>query len=175
MVCRYALRLGIFTDNLAFIAAENTAAGGVYTLAINAFADLSKDEFAASHMGLQKPLMVAARREQDDSQGLMSELLAENSQSHVRRRKLSESESESNNESDDTDYEGNDDDDNDVQSTFSTTSHWIRGKRDRHHRHSRSRTASRSQTRPPSQSVTSTKSKPVSPSASTSTTKVQLL
>ena len=53
-----AARLAVFADNAAFVAAHNAranAAGGgpapSYTLALNAFADLTHDEFRAARLG----------------------------------------------------------------------------------------------------------------------------
>lgn len=52
-----ASRLAVFADNAAFVAAHNAranAAGGAppsYTLALNAFADLTHEEFRAARLG----------------------------------------------------------------------------------------------------------------------------
>jgi hypothetical protein len=52
-----AARLAVFADNAAFVAAHNARAnanGGSspsYTLALNAFADLTHEEFRAAHLG----------------------------------------------------------------------------------------------------------------------------
>ncbi|OEL31740.1 putative cysteine protease RD21B [Dichanthelium oligosanthes] len=52
-----AARLAVFADNAAFVAAHNARAGGgsgsspSYTLALNAFADLTHDEFRAARLG----------------------------------------------------------------------------------------------------------------------------
>jgi len=47
-------RFEIFKINRAFVMAENSK-GHKYTLAVNEFADMTADEFGATHMGLKKP------------------------------------------------------------------------------------------------------------------------
>jgi len=47
-------RFVTFKDNYAFVNAEN-AKGHKYTLAVNEFADMTADEFGATHMNLWKP------------------------------------------------------------------------------------------------------------------------
>jgi len=47
-------RFATFKDNYAFVMAEN-AKGHKYTLAVNEFADMTADEFGATHMSLWKP------------------------------------------------------------------------------------------------------------------------
>merc|ERR1719160_2319716 len=47
-------RFAAFKDNYAFVMAEN-AKGHKYKLAVNEFADMTADEFGATHMGISKP------------------------------------------------------------------------------------------------------------------------
>jgi len=49
-----AKRFLIFADNFAFVMAEN-AKNHKYKLAVNEFADMTADEFGASHFGVSKP------------------------------------------------------------------------------------------------------------------------
>merc|ERR550537_1241362 len=49
-----AARLAAFRDNRAYVAAEN-AKGNKYTLELNEFADMTPDEFAATHYGMSRP------------------------------------------------------------------------------------------------------------------------
>ncbi|KAL6610463.1 hypothetical protein ACP70R_040432 [Stipagrostis hirtigluma subsp. patula] len=46
-----ARRLAAFADNAAFVAAHNAGSGRSYTLALNAYADLTHDEFRAARLG----------------------------------------------------------------------------------------------------------------------------
>ncbi|KAJ4702022.1 Cysteine Protease [Melia azedarach] len=45
-------RLGVFEDNYAFVTQHNNMGNSTFTLSLNAFADLTHDEFKASHLGL---------------------------------------------------------------------------------------------------------------------------
>ncbi|XP_050229827.1 zingipain-2-like [Mercurialis annua] len=45
-------RLKVFADNFEFVNNHNTQGKSSYTLSLNAFADLTHDEFKASHMGI---------------------------------------------------------------------------------------------------------------------------
>ncbi|XP_050224496.1 ervatamin-B-like [Mercurialis annua] len=48
-------RLKVFEDNFKFVTDHNSQPNTSYTLALNAFADLSSEEFAASRLGLGHP------------------------------------------------------------------------------------------------------------------------
>merc|ERR550537_419183 len=49
-----AARLAAFRDNRAYVVAEN-AKGNKHTLELNEFADMTPDEFAATHSGMSRP------------------------------------------------------------------------------------------------------------------------
>ncbi|KAK8960622.1 putative cysteine proteinase [Platanthera guangdongensis] len=49
-------RLRVFEENLAFVKTHNSAANSTYSLALNAFADLTPHEFRAARLGLTRGL-----------------------------------------------------------------------------------------------------------------------
>lgn len=56
-------RFRIFQENLAFIQDHNSRNGSSYELGLNAFADLTHDEFRAARLGLRAGIEVVMTRE----------------------------------------------------------------------------------------------------------------
>lgn len=62
-------RLRVFQDNSRFVARHNAAGNSSYSLALNAFADLTPDEFRSSYLGLAGNSDLERRRVREGQDG----------------------------------------------------------------------------------------------------------